>query len=423
MIAFLIIGCFIGIKMLLYSNESISLSELINRPIKSFADIKYLIPVEFLVILVVLIAFWRGVSLAQEHIGPNSVISHFWIGIVSFVVFIFLITLATGENAGEFFYLFLFSTLMGVSAARMTVVGMVRGGTKNKFDRSWFIGILLAALFVVGVSSLIGSASIDIFSGIGGLFFGLIGSIIILIWLIISPVISFLITILGDLFQNSEAIKQLGDSLQNLNAMMRGLGEKISDLLGKSGISDLVSRWAPSVKAVILVSIIILFIIGIVLWMTLKLWRDRERRLVGDEEKSKIRSGNILRSLLDSLLNRWNKTIDSFEQLTDLRNRQRKKAAARIRQVYAELLDLCESLGQPRRDAVTPLEFLPCIEKIFPGFNPEISLITKAYLDVRYGLLPENKNDIADIESAWTNLRKVGNKRIQEQKKNIKSKV
>ena len=123
--------------------------------------------------------------------------------------------------------------------------------------------------------------------------------IVIIIWVIISPVISFLTTILGDLFQDSQSIQELGDSLQKLNAMMRGLGDKISDLIGKSGIGNLVSRWAPTVKTIILISVIVLFILGIILWMTIKLWKDRERRLVGDEEKSIIQSGNILQSILE----------------------------------------------------------------------------------------------------------------------------
>jgi hypothetical protein len=420
LIAFLIGGCYIGIKTLVYAKESISFSELINRPIKSFADIKSLIPVEFIVIIAVIITFWRGVSLAQEHIGPGTVMSHFWIGIVMFVFFIFFITLVTGEDAGEFFYLFLFSTLVGVSAARMTVVGMVRGGTKNKFNRSWFLGILLAALVVVGISSLLGRVSINIFAGIGGLFSGMFVSMFILLWVIISPAITLLVTILSGLFQNSQFIQELGDSLQKLNAMMSGFGNKISDLFEKSGIGNLVLKWAPTLKTIILISVIVLFILGILLWMTIKLWRDRERRLVGDEEKSILRSGNILQSILNILLQRWNQTLNSLEQLTDFNKRQRIKAAARIRQVYAELMELCESLGQPRHNSITPLEFVPNLERIFPECLIEINLITQAYLDVRYGLLPENKNDLVVIESAWTKLHNCGEKRLKELKQNKK---
>jgi hypothetical protein len=138
-----------------------------------------LIPVEFIVIITVMIGFWRGISLAQEHIGPSSVMDHFWLGIFMFVVFDFLITFVTGENPGQFFYLFLFSSLVGVSTARMTVVGMVRGGKENKFNRSWFLGIILAALMVVGLSSLFGGLIADKFAWIGNLLYGLFGSIIL----------------------------------------------------------------------------------------------------------------------------------------------------------------------------------------------------------------------------------------------------
>jgi len=416
MVTFLIFGSYIGIKTLLYAHESISLSELVSRPIRSFADLKFIIPVEFIVIITVLIGFWRGVSLAQEHIGPSYVMGHFWTGIVMFVVFIFIISIATGETAGEFFYLFLFSTLIGVCAARMTVVGMVRGGKENRFNRSWFLGIVLAALVVVGLSSIFGGVIADKFAWIGSLFFGLFGSIVILVWVIINPVISFLITILGNLFKNSQAIKDLGDSFQNLNNLMRGFGEKISSLIEQSGIDSLFSQWAPIIKTIVLVSIIVLIVGGIIFWMAFKLWRDRERRLIGDEEKSIIRSGNILQSILDILLQGWNRSLNSIEQLTDLRKRQRLRAAVRIRQIYADLLALCESLGQPRPDAQTPFEFMPKLEQIFPEFQPEIGMITQAYIDVRYGLLPENKNEVEDIEVAWKKLHEAGDDLIHELK-------
>ena len=172
MVAFLIVGSFVGIKTMLYAQESISLSELITRPIRSFADIKYLIPAEFIVTIAVLLGFWRGVSLAQEHVGPSSVKSHFLIGIVMFVVFIFVNTLVTGEQPGDFFYLFLFSSLVGMCAARMTIVGMVRGGKENRFNRSWFLGIILAAFLVVSLSAVLGGVITDQFAWIGVFFWG-----------------------------------------------------------------------------------------------------------------------------------------------------------------------------------------------------------------------------------------------------------
>jgi hypothetical protein len=71
-------------------------------------------------------------------------------------------------------------------------------------------------------------------------------------------------------------------------------------------------------------------------------------------------------------------------------------------------MDLCDSIGQPRMKAQTPLEYVPVLVKLFPDLQLEISKITNAYMDVRYGLLPENPRDIADIEDAWKRLHTSG---------------
>jgi len=419
-VIFLIISSIIGIKALIYTHNPISFSELVSRPIHSFVDIKQLIPVEFVVIVAVLIGVWRGVSLAQQPIGPSVIKSQFWVGIIMFIAFVFLITFVTGENPGEFFYLFLLASLVGVSVARISVVGMVRGGVENKFNRSWFFGILLVALAVVGFSSFFGNVLADKFDWIGGLFSGFFGLIIILLWAAINPLISFVITLLGNVFNDSLFLKGLGDSFQNLNTLVLGLGEKISNLVSKSGIGNIISRWTPILRTILLVSVILVIIGGIVLWITIKLWKDRMREQIGGEEKSGIRGGSIIQSLLDIFRQGWNRALNSVEQLTDFKKQRRIRAAARIRQIYIDLLELCESLGQPRPEAVTPLEFLPKIDRLIPECQPEINLITNAYLDVRYGLLPENKNKIANIEAAWKILHEVGLDRLQEQKHNKK---
>jgi hypothetical protein len=412
----LIICSVIGIKLLLYTHESTTLSALFTRPIRSFLDIQSIIPVEFLVIIAVLIGFWRGITLAQQPIDPSMVKNRFWLGIIMFIAFIFLITFATRENPGEFFSLFLFSSLVGVSAARMSVVGMVRGGIENQFNRSWFFGIFFAALIVVGLSSLFGELIANKFGWIGALIAGVIGSIIILIWIVINPVISVFIAALGNIFNNSKFIDGLQNSLQNLNELVMGFGGKISELMKQSGLMSFLARWSPTIKTIVLVTILLTIIFGIAVWITISLWRDRERRKISDEEKSSIRVENLFQSILNLLLQGWNRAVTSVEELTDLKKRRRIRAAARIRQIYSDLLELCEDLGMPRPNAVTPLEFIPRINQLFPEFQPEITLITIAYLDVRYGLMPENQNELTNIETAWIKVHSVGQEKIQEKK-------
>jgi len=401
MIVFIIIGILVGIKTMLYAHEPMSLSELFTRPLRSFADLKSIIPVEFIVIITVLIGFWRGLSIAQEHLGPSSVMDHFWIGIVMYVIFIFVNTIVTGETPGDFFYLFLFSSLVAMCAARMTVVGMLRGGKENKFNRFWFLGIILAALLVVGLSSLLGGVIGDKLAWIGFLILGIFGSLLVFMWILINPIVSFLITFLGNLFQNSKGIAGLEESLQNINKLIRGFGQRIIDMVGNSGIGNLVARIAPTIKTIILIAIVLLVIFGVVAWMAIRLWRDRERRRLGEDQKIDLKGGNIIQMLIEFLRQGWNGALNSLVQMTDFNRRQRIRAAARIRQVYAELMELCMNLGHPRADAETPLEFEFELNLLFPELHPEVSIITEAYNSVRYGQLPETQQEVEDVESAW----------------------
>ena len=151
--------------------------------------------------------------------------------------------------------------------------------------------------------------------------------------------------------------------------------------------------------------------------MGVRLWRDRERRQEQGEIKSNLHSGNLLQSLIAMLLVGWNSATKSMTQLIDLNQRRRLRAAARIRQVYADLLELCAKIGQPRPDALTPLEFVSKLDMLFPEFTPEVDTITQAYLRVRYGLLPETQDEIVAVESAWKLLRSAGHELLSEQRR------
>jgi hypothetical protein len=407
MIFFILFAIFIGIKTMLYAGQSTPLAQLLNRPLSSFGDLRSLIPAEFIVILTMLIAFWRGISIAQEHIGPSTIIDHFWLGIVMYVAFIFINTLATGETPGDYFYLFLFSALIAMVASRMSVIGMLRGGNENKFNRYWLVGMILAASLIVTLSALLGGVIGNHFNWIGGLFLGIFGGIMILFWLLIGPIVSFIITILGNLI-NSTGLQKLTAGFQNLNQTILGFGQNILDMLGQSALSRFVERWGPTLRTIIFIVIILLLIAGIVAWMAIKLWQDRTRRQWGKEQKSDLQAGNLLQRLMELLRGGLGNALGSLSQLTNFNHRQRLRAAARIRQVYADLMDLCATLGHPRDEADTPLEFLPQLNQLFPQQQPETMLITQAYNYIRYGQLPETRQEVEEVEAAWKKIIVVG---------------
>jgi hypothetical protein len=177
MVFFILGAVFIGLKTIVYSQQSLSLGQFINQPLSSFADLRSTIPAEFIVVLTILVAFWRGISIAQDHIGPSSVMDHFGLGIIMYIAFIFINTLATGETPEDFFFLFLFFTLIAMVSSRMTVIKLLRGGNENKFNRFWLAGMVLAASFTIGLSAILGAAAGNHLSWIGTLFISVFGGI------------------------------------------------------------------------------------------------------------------------------------------------------------------------------------------------------------------------------------------------------
>ncbi len=393
-----------GLKTLLYPHEAVPLLELVNRPLRSFADWTTLIPDEFVITLVVLIGWWRGIALAQEHIGPNLVMNTFRFGIIMFVIYVFINTLVTGETPGLMLYTFILAALMAMSAARVSVLSTLRGGRQGAFDQRWFLGILLSALIVVVLSLMAAQIAGEQTKWLGALLLAFFGACAVLLWIVFSPVFSLFIWILRQIPGTSNAAQELGDQLGRLGMMMRELGAQVFEFLERTGIPQILSRWAPNLKAILLWSVIILCIGGVLLWAAMRLWRDRERRRLGEEQESLLGRGDLWRLLQGAVRKRLEELMGNLMLVTDLRRHQRLLAAARVRRIYVDLLELCVDLGHPRPPAHTPLEFQPILYEIFPALTGEVSVITQAYLRVRYGQLPETRQEVRDVEDAWMRL-------------------
>jgi hypothetical protein len=75
-------------------------------------------------------------------------------------------------------------------------------------------------------------------------------------------------------------------------------------------------------------------------------------------------------------------------------------------------MELSEDLGRPRNPAKTPLEFLPSLNELFPALDVELARITQAYLQVRYGELPETRQEVEEVEKAWARLHTQGQEQV-----------
>jgi len=83
-------------------------------------------------------------------------------------------------------------------------------------------------------------------------------------------------------------------------------------------------------------------------------------------------------------------------------------ASARIRWVYYRLMQLMASLGHARSSSTTPLEFLPELRTWIPDHEEELAEITRAYLLVRYGEVPEDEEEVRKVLAAWEKIQSFG---------------
>jgi len=135
--------------------------------------------------------------------------------------------------------------------------------------------------------------------------------------------------------------------------------------------------------------------------------RQQRFRLVEEGESGAAepeRPGNLMQKLVRQILQEARRLR--------LRGPAQILAAARIRQIYRQLMSLSKKLGRDRPTAATPLEFLPALITLFPGEADSLELITGAYLKVRYGEYPEMASEVDRVQAAWESIRRQGRKAL-----------
>jgi hypothetical protein len=248
-------------------------------------------------------------------------------------------------------------------------------------------------VFVVGFAAIISDfLSKSGFANFGSVFMGLFA-------LIMVAILSPLIFILQYLFSNatgvSSFVREINRSLIEIRSAFSEVAGQLFDFLDRAGIFG----WAPRIKSVLLWSVIL--VAGFLILVGISRWLIKERPDRIEERESLMTRSGWLALLLQALQNRLQKMSEGLAGASNLRRRHRLLAAARIRRIYAEMMELSDNLGKPRNPAKTPLEFLPALNELFPTLSVELANITQAYLQVRYGELPETRQEIEDVEKAW----------------------
>jgi len=137
----------------------------------------------------------------------------------------------------------------------------------------------------------------------------------------------------------------------------------------------------------------ILLMVAVVLLVALLVGGAYKRSQFADKDGAAVlRRSDTLEQEDDSLLA---KVLRRLGMLRNLRT------AVSIRRIYQQMLHAADASGFPRLESETPFEYLKTLAQAWPDYPSETRLITQAYVNVRYGEIPETLAELDEIFSAW----------------------
>jgi len=383
----------IGFTVFLLASLWLAEKLLLVRPaFEAVNGLARLDPGAVLALFFVIWMWQRGLTLAQDVLRPITVWRRFELGLLIFMAYLFIAAqLDFYRPSFGVFVLFLFCGLMAVAFARVSYVGMSKGVTKNPFDLRWSVSLSGTLGATVALAALFGT----LLTGQYRLLLDFLAEAIklliaVAIFVLGIPglLISFLITPLVPWLQAAVSGADVTSTMGELFRQLKLPEDRIETPL------------PISFQALCFWGLIILLVVVLVLRMRKAFITRRNTRLYLPEDLLKRgEAREIIRRAVQEALN------GLFGRLRPAR---RFMAAARIRRIYAQLMDLSAELKHPRPEAATPYEFLPQLGELFSARTEDLRLITEAYVRVRYGEIPEDPIEIEAVEKAWQQILEEG---------------
>jgi hypothetical protein len=389
----------IGIRMLVYFPETISLRETIVRYIAAFSHIDIWVPKEFGASLVILLLGLNGFSLATGVPDPLRVYQRFWISLCMLLVF----GLLTQDNPDalpvSLLYLFLISGLVAMSAARLALLGRLRGGQRIHFDGNRVMDI---GLFGVGMASLSLGASLlfrsrVIFTLMVAILTLFIRAVVFLFAILLLPVYVALIFLIPGI-KLPAVMLPIFQFLANLIHQVQLL-LSMREPISLYGLYRIILDLKPFLLWGLLLLSLFVILTTVHAW-TLKKFSKETCGLPEMDQTT-----DSLAVLRPGLLRRFAFLAERLAHRLRMLPGERLHAAERIRRIYADLMGRCAGVGIPRPASCTPLEFLPLLACRFPHCMADLELITQVYIRIRYGELPEYPQQLDEVETAWSRVK------------------
>jgi hypothetical protein len=391
LVAILLIGLYSISRLLVYPGSSISFGEVINRTILSLENVFKTIPEGFLVILMGLYLFWRGIVISSSgSFEIRAIERKFRVGILLLGFFGIIFRESQVTYMLDVLPLYFTSGLLAVTFSRTSTLGRGITAYRLPYTVSWFIGMagLTAITILLGLFSAKALQS-QIADQIFGFFSRSFEQLFNFLEILLLPLVEAFIYIAEKII---EFLTRFIDPESLLGTPQEFQGIPTPEPFQQG---ETIFELPPWVSVII----VILILIGLVI-LILRRADKRYRYPVSfvDDEGETIYGPKDVRSRFRRLLKQ---VREGVELVRHFGLGRRMYAATVIRRIYMQLLYLADDLGRPRLRSETPYEFQEELTVLFPDQSEEVKLITDAYVHVRYGELPEEDQIVSKVERAW----------------------
>jgi hypothetical protein len=365
------------------------------------------------IVAVTIYLCWRGMKLAQFAIQPGPIFRQLWVGLL---ILLAAILLRAGVGAGGhtddvilvlLIPIFLYLALVTHALARITFTRRVHPfglegsiAAQERAMLSIITGMGLALLILTILGTAVFSPAFFTSLQPAWLFLGNIYD-----WLagVVAQILTWIVTPIFYLL--SPLLTRFRPSLptpSNPSQNRRGVHP------------PQISSVSPGVinAAHILLILLILLILGMLVWLTLR--RRKRLRIVLNLKGGDIHESvwswklfwNQLRALFRAFFGRFFRKRSGDEQRGQMVEEEivAAPAARTIREIYRALLKKAAARGHMRRRDETPREFRQRLDMHEPSAEPQLGLLTDAYILTRYGGAVPDKHELTTVSRLWNEL-------------------
>ena len=355
------------------------------------------------IIVLTLFTWWRGIALLGRRTDSKETGLRFRIMLL--VVAPFVLILGAGRTATPYILLFLLSSLMVMALTRAQEVEAGESAAAFPVTPGWLLRIF-------GASSAIVLATGILTALLTGRQLSTILGWLDPLW----RAVQITATVVGAIL--FAAARPLFALFSWLAALLAALGEWVfsnvvtvtptpveESELGtptpEPGVFVPVHNLGLDILSWLVDNARLLAAIGVVLILALVVFYAyrSQRRLATAREVQGIR-GQVEKD-------QQPRALPGLGLLANVRRWRQLWNAASIRRIYENLIYLAAINGYPREPEETPFEYVATLEEAWPDNHPEILRITKAYVQIRYGEIPESKTELEAIRGAWDRVRQI----------------